>query len=160
MTPIFIAHSLSTRTRLKLPKELRNEANFEALEFALYELPGVLAVEFSPLTGSILVQHTEEAGQQLRTALTSAGFGVNEGTPQAAPYSVNWKEVIPALVLALVPASRLPLVPYLVFVGAQIAWDWRKGKKPTPATLAILALEVFLKVRRTGLPKLPRWKRT
>jgi len=55
----FISHSAKGRTRLKVPSQKRKGTFFERLSGELKEVPGITQIQTNPLSGSVLILHTE-----------------------------------------------------------------------------------------------------
>jgi hypothetical protein len=86
MAPLVrVAHALPGRKRLKIEEKRGDEAYFAAVEKALSDSPGVVAVETNCRTGSVLVHHCPGETSALQRAEEQGLFRVAPQTGPAAP---------------------------------------------------------------------------
>ncbi|WON72450.1 hypothetical protein [Nitrosospira sp. Is2] len=78
-----VAHALPGRKRLKIEERRGDEGYFDAVEKALSESPGVVAVETNCRTGSVVVHHRPDEPSALQHAAEQGLFQLATEAPEA-----------------------------------------------------------------------------
>ena len=85
----WIVHQTAGRLRLRLPQRRKDPVYLEALAAAAAELPGVLAAQPNPVTGSLLLLYEEDQADDFADALDrlvdAHGIVLQLGTPPMPP---------------------------------------------------------------------------
>lgn len=85
----WIVHQTAGRLRLRLPRRRKDVIYLDALADAAAELPGILAAQANPLTGSLLLLYEEDAADAFADALDrlvdAHGIVLHFGAPPMAP---------------------------------------------------------------------------
>jgi hypothetical protein len=85
----WIVHQTAGRLRLRLPQRRKDVIYLEALAAAAAELPGILAAQANPVTGSLLLLYEEDEADTFADAfdrlVDTHGIVLQFGTPPLPP---------------------------------------------------------------------------
>jgi hypothetical protein len=84
-----LCHQTTGRFRVRIPEKRKDDAYFACVKAAIEQLPSVVGVETSAMTGSVLVVHTGDCNELLRQAERAELFRRTEETPQTRTI-VHW----------------------------------------------------------------------
>lgn len=123
----FVTHKTGARIRLKVPSKKKDNVFFASLSENIPAIEGVLSVETTPLTGSVLISHSSDPDRIIQT-FVSGGVVRIENSQSGRPHlQERVSEVFNGINLALRDASGNELdlggsvfLTLLAFGGYQI----------------------------------------
>lgn len=127
-----VAHAIPGRARLRVPDRRGDAAFFSSVASGLSSLPGVLQVETTALTGSILIRHGGPLEKVSAAAQNAGLFILRDPAPQPARASTAAVDPRLLVVLALAGAALwqmsrekvLPPALTLLWYASQLGGFW------------------------------------
>jgi hypothetical protein len=146
-----LSHTSKGRLRLKVPSMKRNPAFFDQLQRKLKEIPGLTKVQVNPLSGSILILHTElpdeiSAWMKSRNTLPSKGNPLLHPNNIHKKISVTFEEVNGRIRGFTKGELDVPTLSFVALLTVGI-YQISRGNFTAPAwyTAFWYALNIFLK---------------
>lgn len=146
----FVTHKTGTRIRLKVPSKKKDNVFFASLSENIPAIEGVLSVETTPLTGSVLISHSSDPDRIIEAFVSGGLVRFEHAASGRAHMQERVSEVFKGINLALRDASGNELdlggsvfLMLLAFGGYQI---FRGNVTAIPWYAAgWYALNIFLK---------------
>ena len=148
----YVGHSIETRTRFYLPQERNRIDLFSKIENEFVNCEGVEYVKTNPLTGSVLVLHTEKLPKLTAYAQETGLFEVDPSLTEHKTWAEDVKERINHADKKIDDATdgelNLSTLVALGLLGAGTYQFSRKRFFPAASSLITDAMRILLQANR------------